>query len=163
VFVVDEHAERLWLPRRHATAIKAMLGRHRIGDRRLEISDLKRFVAGADVFSRQSDGTTIAGQYARHGLPLRCANMDRVNGWAEVLQRLGDPDEGVAPSLFIHRRCRRLIETLPALQHDPNRPEDVLKVDADQDGNGGDDAADALRYLVATKARVVEQRKLRGV
>jgi hypothetical protein len=52
---------------------------------------------------------------------------------------------------------------LPALQHDPNRPEDVLKVDADEDGNGGDDAADCLRYLVATKSRVVAQRKLRGL
>ena len=49
------------------------------------------------------------------------------------------------PTLFIHACCRRLIETLPALQHDPTRPEDVLKVNADEDGNGGDDADDALR------------------
>ncbi len=33
---------------------------------------------------------------------------------------------------------------------------DVLKVDADEDGVGGDDAADALRYLVATKWRTPE-------
>jgi len=39
----------------------------------------------------------------------------------------------------------------------------VLKVDADEDGVGGDDAADALRYLVATKGRTIAQRKLRGV
>jgi hypothetical protein len=26
------------------------------------------------------------------------------------------------------------VECLPSLQHDPNRPEDVLKVDADEDG-----------------------------
>jgi hypothetical protein len=57
---------------------------------------------------------------------------------------------------------KRRGETLPPLQHDPNRPEDVLKVDADEDGNGGDDAVDALRYLVATKSRTVKQRKLRG-
>ncbi len=49
------------------------------------------------------------------------------------------------------------------MQHDPNRPEDVLKVDADEEGVGGDDAADALRYLVATKSRAVVQRKLRGL
>jgi len=85
-----------------------------------------------------------------------------VNGWAEILQRLGDRSAGIAPTLFIHRRCARLIETLPALQHDPNRPEDVLKVDADEDGVGGDDAADCLRYLVATKAREIIVRKLRG-
>jgi len=39
----------------------------------------------------------------------------------------------------------------------------VLKVDADEDGVGGDDAADALRHLVATKSRTVVQRKLRGL
>ena len=162
-FIVDEHAERLWLPQRHAGAIKAMLGRHKVAP-----SDLKRFVAGADVFSRQSDGTTIAAQYARLGINLRIANMDRVNGWAEILTRFGDPSVGLAeggvrPTLFIHKRCGRLVETLPTLQHDPNRPEDVLKVDADEDGMGGDDAADALRYLIASKTRTVTQRKLRGV
>jgi hypothetical protein len=162
-FIVDEHAERMWLPQRHAAAIKAMIGRHKIGDRKLEITDLKRIVAGADVFSRQSDGTTIAAQYAKHGITLRVANTDRINGWAEVMQGYGEPDNGVTPSLYIHKRCARLVETLPALQHDPNRPEDVLKVDADEDGVGGDDAADALRYLVATKSRTVTQRKLRGL
>ena len=152
-----------------------MLARHRINStqglrssgkpetRPLEIADLKRIVAGADVFSRQSDGTTIAAQYAQHGLSLRVANTDRINGWAEILQRFGDADVGIRPTLFIHKRCGRLIETLPTLQHDPNRPEDVLKVDADEEGVGGDDAADALRYLVATKSRAVMQRKLRGL
>ena len=140
-----------------------MVGRHRMGDRALELGDLRRIVAGTDVFSRQSDGTTIAGQYAREGITLKPASMDRVNGWAEVLQRLGDVEAGVPARMFIHQRCARLAETLPAMQHDPNRPEDVLKVDADEDGGGGDDAADALRYLVATKSRSISQRKLRGL
>ena len=174
LFVVDEHAERLWLPQRHAPAIAAMLARHLVNaecgmrsaecrKRPLAMSDLKRFVAGADVFSRQSDGSTVASQYAKLGITLKPASMDRVNGWAEILHRFGDPANGVKPRLFIHERCARLVETLPALQHDPNRPEDVLKVDADEDGVGGDDAADALRYLVATKSRTVTQRKLRGL
>jgi phage terminase large subunit len=163
LFVVDEHAERLWLPQRHAPAIAAMLGRHASSNRRLEISDLKRFVAGADVFSRQSDGSTVASQYAKLGLTLKPANMERMSGWAEILHRFGDPANGVKPRLLIHERCARLVECLPALQHDPSRPEDVLKVDCDEDGVGGDDAADCLRYLVATKARTVAQRKLRGL
>jgi phage terminase large subunit len=158
VFVVDEHAERKWLPDRHAAAIKALLARHGLTPARL-----RRFVAGADVFSKQSDGSTVAGQYAKLGLTLRPANMDRVNGWAEVLQRLGDVEGGITPRLFIHRRCARLIEALPAMQHDPNRPEDVLKVDTDEDGNGGDDAADCLRYAVASKPREVRMAKLRGL
>jgi phage terminase large subunit len=168
-FIVDEHAERLWLPQRHAAGIRAMLARHKIGDRKLTVEDLRRFVAGADVFSRQGDGTTVAQQYERQGIRLRTANMDRLNGWAELMQGFGEPDAGLAPengvkpTLFIHSRCKRLVETLPTLQHDPNRPEDVLKVDADEDGVGGDDAADALRYLVATKSRTITVRKLRGL
>jgi len=158
VFVVDEHAERLWLPQRHAGGIKAMLARHGV-----KLEDVRRFVAGADVFSRQSDGTTVAAQYARQGIRLSCANTDRINGWAEILQRLGDVDASIQPTLFIHKRCGRLLETLPSLQHDPHRPEDVLKVDADEDGVGGDDSADCLRYLIATKGRKVSARKLRGI
>ncbi len=156
-FIVDEHAERMWLPQRHATAVKAMLGRHN-----LQLADLRRFVAGADVFSRQGDGTTIAQAYDRCGIRLKTASMDRLNGWAEVMGGFGDTEAGIRPKLFIHERCKRLVETIPALQHDPNRPEDVLKVDADEDGVGGDDAADCLRYLVATKVRTLRQVRIRG-
>ena len=167
LFVVDEHAERLWLPQRHAAGIKAMLARHSVGvgtnKRPLALTDLKRFVAGADVFSRQSDGSTVAAQYAKLGITLRVANCDRINGWAEMLQRLGDPDAKIAPTMFIHSRCARLLECLPTLVHDPSRPEDVLKVDADEEGIGGDDAADCCRYLVATKARGMALRKLAGL
>ncbi|MEI7937022.1 MAG: terminase family protein [Verrucomicrobiota bacterium] len=168
LFVVDEHAERKWLPDRHAAAVKAMLARHGIkSEGRNPKSEgsqtLSRFVAGTDVFSKQSDGSTVASQYARLGITLRPANMERVGGWAEILHRLGDVEAGVVPRLFIHQRCARLIECLPSLQHDPNRPEDVLKVDADEEGIGGDDAADGLRYLVATKSRSITQRKLRGL
>ena len=156
-FIVDEHAERLWLPQRHAAGIRAMLTRHN-----LRLEDLRRFSAGADVFSRQGDGSTVAQQYERQGIRLKPASMDRLNGWAEIMQGFGDPDNGVRPTLYIHQRCKRLVETIPILQHDPTRPEDVLKVDADEDGVGGDDAADCLRYLVATKIRTVSVRKLRG-
>jgi len=117
--------------------------------------------ASNPVISKQSDGSTVASQYAKLGITLKAANTERVSGWAEILHRLGDPANGV--TLFIHARCARLVECLPSLQHDPNRPEDVLKVDADEDGVGGDDTADCLRYMVATRERKVTQRKLRGL
>ena len=98
-----------------------MLGRHEAGDRRLEISDLKRFVAGADVFSRQSDGTTIAGQYVREGITLGCANTDRVNGWAESPEgtSLGPPAEKPRGE---GRRDRNKVNTKPTPP--PQPPED---------------------------------------
>jgi hypothetical protein len=57
----------------------------------------------------------------------------------------------------------KILDSLPSLQHDPARPEDVLKTDPDDDGIGGDDAADAARYLIATKPRTIKVRKFRGL
>jgi len=80
-----------------------------------------------------------------------------------MLRLFGDPDRGIKPRLFIHERCARLIECIPCLQHDPHRPEDVLKVDVDDEtGEGGDDTADTLRYLVNYKHPVLRQVKLTG-
>jgi phage terminase large subunit len=161
MFIVDEHAERLWLPQRHAPAIQAMLRgiehaddvvkpeRRREHKRPLELPDLKRFVAGGRMCSanRATARRWRAICEARDPADA-CANTDRINGWAEILHRASAIRmRAFAPKLFIHERCARLLECLPSLQHDPNRPEDVLKVDADEDGVGGDDAADALRYL----------------
>ncbi len=165
LFVVDEHAARGWVVERHVEAIKAMLQRHKV---RLQPTGrysiaLSHFAAGSDLFARQANGLSIACQYADLGVTLRSASMDRINGWAAIHKGLGDPSAGVTPRLFLHRRCSRLVETLPILQHDPNRPEDVLKVDPDDDGVGGDDAADALRYLVFSRPRIVVATKLRGL
>jgi phage terminase large subunit len=166
-FVVNRHRARQWLPAQHAKAIREMIGQHRIEppgyrERKLQLEDLQRISAGSDVFSRQPDGTTIADQYRKHGIKLTCAYVDRIQGWALIQELLGNPSEGIRPRLYIHACCAELIEGLPLLQHDAHRPEDVLKVDCDEEGNGGDDDADGFRYLVASKPKKVIMRKLRG-
>lgn len=143
VYVVDEFVQAKALPVTNAESIHAMLGRN---NRR--IADLWTFVAGADVFAQKGDASakTIAQQYESFGIKLTQAPMDRVSGWSEMLALFGDEEHGIAPRITIFDRCAKLIETIPRLQHDPNRPEDVLKDDIDEDGSGGDDAADSLRY-----------------
>lgn len=187
IFVVAEHAERLWIPERHAQAIKAMFARHHLFANQEHLAEylrsrfpepcterealwyrfqsrlLARFVAGGDVFASESSGESIAEQYRRFGLHLRPAHLDRVSGWSAIAQRLGDPDAGILPSIFIHPDYTRLLECLPYLQHDPDRPGDILKTNVNDEGVGGDDAADAMRYLVATRARTIHCRKLRGL
>ena len=144
LFIVDEHAERRWLPQRHAPAFEAMLARNNL--RRDQLSPL---VAGRDIWQAKGDseGRTIADQYSALGWNFTAADDDRINGWGEMLQRLGDVEAGIQPTLFISDRCQRLIECIPALEHNPHKPEDVLKVDTDDDGVGGDDAGDSARYL----------------
>ncbi len=145
VYVLDEHAERRWLPSQHAPAIHAMLKRHG-----LRVDQLDWFVAGKDVFAQKGDAQarTIANQYEECGIVLTGANMDRIARAGEFLKRFGDleSDPVVDPSIVISENCARLVECLPALEHDPHRPEDILKVDTDDDGVGGDDPYDGAGY-----------------
>jgi phage terminase large subunit len=140
VYVVDEHRQAKWLVQQHAPVIKSMFGRHGVRP-----DNLVTFVAGHDAFAQKGQSEfTIAEQYAAEGLHLTRANVDRISRAAEVMRLLGDPANGVPSRLTIFDRCTHLIECLPAMEHDPNRPEDVLKVDVDEDGNGGDDPYDSF-------------------
>ena len=148
ITILDEYAARRTLVESNAEGITAMLARNDLSP-----AQLWRFVAGTDVFATREKGqtvTTIAKEYLAQGIALTAADTDRVNGWARMLALLGDAERTppIAPRLQIAERCTGLIETLPLLQHDPHRPEDVLKWDTDEDGVGGDDYADAARYGV---------------
>lgn len=148
VYVVGEHMERRQLPANHAADLKALGATLGLG-----AGWLKKLYAGADCFNTNGDEDdagnkvkTIAQQYERHGIKLQRANTNRVARAGEVLKLLGDAPRGVEPKIKIFSTCTRLIECLPSMQHDPLMPERVLKVDTDDDGNGGDDPFDALGY-----------------
>ena len=144
-YVIGEHSARLQSIDYHAEQIHALLKIHG-----LRFDQLSTVVAGTDVFAQRGakNAETIADQYQEAGIYLRPANTDRINGWARILSLLGDTDRGIEPKLKISRNCVRLLETLPILEHDPSRPEDVKKVDTDENGTGGDDAGDCARYGV---------------
>jgi phage terminase large subunit len=144
VYFVDEHAERRWVPERHADAIRSMLARHGVKPGRVEA-----WIAGGDIFATDRDGGRTSEDYAKHGIPLEMANMDRIDGAAEFMRRLGDPANEKRPmpaSAFISSQCPGLLDCLPAMIHSERRPEDVEKVDCDDDGLGGDDFYDSARY-----------------
>lgn len=155
--VIDEHWRRHALVPDHVEDIKRMLKRHE-----LEVSSLRSFVAGGDVFASRGNesGKTIADEYEHNGMRLTRANDDRVSGAAFLLKLLGrmkiEDEEAIEPQIEISSKCERLIECIPTLQHDPHRPEDVLKVDIDEDGNGGDDPYDACRYGLMSRHRTLQ-------
>lgn len=154
MFAIGEHLESKKLPKYHAEIIHARTMDY--GNR--PVTRLDGIYAGADVWANKgdADAKTIADQYQEHGISMERATMDRISGWAEILQRLGERGK-TDPTLKIFDRCARLIKCLPAVQHNPNRPEDVLKTNADPDTDeGGDDEADALRYGVMAR-RGIEQ------
>lgn len=109
-------------------------------DRMLGVADPAMFA--------EDGGPSIAERMQRRGVLLRPADNKRVprhgamGGWDQVRARLrGD---GEKPALFIFDTCRELIRTLPALQHDAARAEDV-------DTDGEDHAADELRYACMSR------------
>lgn len=141
IYCIGEHAERQWVVKRHAEAIKQMAWRALGNWERVGFA-----IAGADIFGKRGAERTIAEQYADEGIVFDRANNDRISGATTILNDFGDIERGIRPKLFIFDTCPRLMECVPAMQHDPQRPEDVLKVDTDDDGNGGDDFYDAFRY-----------------
>lgn len=93
-----------------------------------------------------------------NGWPLSKANIARVAGYQHLLdvtcyRGRGPGGSDTTPQLFL---CdtpgnMRLLDQLLELSTDPDRPNDVLKVDADPEtGKGGDDGYDALRYAIAS-------------
>ena len=143
IFVWSEHCEQKKLPDFHSAVIK-----ERLAAAGRSLDSLDSFAAGHDCFQQRgsAEAVTIADQYTRYGINLNRAAIDRISGWSELLRRLGDKDRGIPPTLKIFDSCPRLLNCIPSLQHDPNKPEDVLKINADEEGKGGDDEADALRY-----------------
>lgn len=141
-YVFGGYRQNQWLVPRHAQEIRDVLAHFG-----LTTKDLYRFVIGGDAFAKRDSPETIAEQYEAQGIRLELADMSRIAGADTLLDMLGDPDGGIEPRLKVFRTCTPLIECIPMMEHDPNRPEDILKVDVDEDGNGGDDEIDSLRYL----------------
>lgn len=141
VYVLDEYCESKRLTPQHSRALDFMLSKWK-----LERRHLRAFVLGQDAWQTKSDGTKVAEQYEELGWQPEPAIMARVQGAQELLRRLGDVEASIAPTLWFFDNCGGTIEQVPQMQHDPKRPEDVLKVDVDEEGIGGDDYYDALRY-----------------
>lgn len=116
----------------------------------MTLNDLEQFYAGSDVFSKTGAAKlSVAEQYKALGVTLVAAQMgpgSRVAGAHHIARLLGNPALEQPPRWKITENCKRLIETMPYLEADPNNPEDVLKVDADENGDGGDDAYDCAKY-----------------
>lgn len=91
------------------------------------------------------DGPSIAENMARAGVAFRPADNTRVSqrgplsGWNQVRERLVGEEEGGPPMIFFFNTCTHTIRTLPAMQHDQNKPEDM-------DTKAEDHASDCVRY-----------------
>jgi phage terminase large subunit len=116
--------------------------------------------AGHDCWSRQRDGSpTVVEQLRNAGLDrqnkysILKARIDRIQGAAEVRKWLAWKNtESEKPKIFIFENAIDVYDTLSYMQFDEKKPEDVMKMDADVNGLGGDDAYDSFRYGLMSRA-----------
>ena len=121
-----------------------------LGIKQREADDPQPMTGVADpaIFA-EDGGPSLAHRMVAHGVVFRPADNKRVagrgamGGWDQLRARLvGDADG--RPMALIFATCRDLIRTLPALQHDDARAEDL-------DTDAEDHAADAMRYGVMSR------------
>ena len=87
------------------------------------------YLAPPDLWNRrQETGKSVADIFAEHSVYLTKTSNDRVDGWMAVHEWLKPRlcEDGVErPRLHVFPNCRNLIRTLPLLQYDDKRVNDV--------------------------------------
>ena len=112
------------------------------GIKRLEIGENIDYRVADPACWKVDGGPSHAETMAGHGVIFRPADNSRVTGWEQVRGRLIGSDD--VPMLYAFSTCTDLIRTLPALQHDEARAEDV-------DSDAEDHAPDELRYACMSR------------
>jgi phage terminase large subunit len=119
-----------------------------------DTDNLYPIVAGWDCWAKkqvlnESSPPTIAEEWLKHGLVLKKAVIDRIQGATQLRNYLAWQQHGsgrTKPKFFIFDTCPISYDTISRMLHDPDKVEDVLKQDAiDGDPMSGDDAYDMVR------------------
>lgn len=133
-----------------------------------DTKDLAYVVAGHDCWAKKSNTInahqgqnppTIAEEFAAHGIHLKQAIIDRIQGASQLRSYLAWKDRPPLnkPRLYMFESCTVTFDTISRMIHDPDRLEDVLKVDAlDGDVNSGDDAYDMCRYGMMSRPAITD-------
>lgn len=104
-------------------------------------------VADPSIFA-QNGGPSLAERmmpfkcYWKPGDNRRVGQSGAQGGWDQMRERLKGDDE--IPMLYVFNTCKDFIRTVPAMQHDPAKPEDI-------DTNGEDHCADESRYACMSR------------
>ena len=99
---------------------------------------------GPSLAERIAQGTTGSnGATFRRADNKRVTDRGAMGGWDQMRSRLDGDDDG-RPMLYFFETCVHAIRTIPALQHDEARPEDL---NSDME----DHAADEVRYACMSR------------
>lgn len=123
------------------------------GIRERENERIDYSVADPAIFA-EDGGPSISETMGNHGIywtpadNKRVAGRGRIGGWDQMRQRMiGEDDK---PMIYTFKTCTDSIRTIPMLQHDPNKAEDL-------DTAAEDHAADEWRYACMSRPWIKAQ------
>lgn len=88
-------------------------------------------------------GKSIAEVAADHGVFFSKGDHERLAGWMQVHYRLAFDENGF-PMMYVFSNCKAFIRTIPLLQYDEHKPEDL-------DTDGEDHVVDEVRYFCMSR------------
>lgn len=99
-------------------------------------------VADPAIWDAES-GESIADRAAKHQVFFSKGDHQRIPGWMQVHYRLAFDENGF-PMMYVFKNCKAFIRTIPLLQYDEHKPEDL-------DTDGEDHVADEVRYFLMSR------------
>jgi hypothetical protein len=88
-------------------------------------------------------GESIADTAAKHQVFFSKGDHQRIAGWMQCHYRLAFDENGF-PMFYVFKNCESFIRTIPLLQYDEHKVEDI-------DTDGEDHIADAWRYFLMSR------------
>ena len=88
-------------------------------------------------------GESIAETAAKHQVYFTPGDHKRIPGWMQMHYRFAFDENGF-PMFYVFKNCKHFIRTIPLLQYDEHKVEDV-------DTTGEDHIADAVRYMLMSR------------
>ena len=80
---------------------------------------------------------------AEHSVFFQKGDHERIAGWMQMHYRFAFDDKGF-PMMYVFSNCKAFIRTIPLLQYDEHKPEDL-------DTDGEDHIADETRYFCMSR------------
>ena len=108
-------------------------------------------VADPSIFI-EDGGPSIAEEMYKAGVQWRPADNKRIPGWEQLRQRMVGAES--KPAIYTFETCADSIRTIPALQHDEKKPEDL---DTDAEDHAGDEWRYAAMSRPYTKVLKVDE------
>lgn len=104
----------------------------------------KRIIGIADPAIWDAEtGESIADVAAKHQVCFQPGDHARIPGWMQMHYRFAFDENGF-PMMYVFSNCKAFIRTIPLLQYDEHKPEDL-------DTDGEDHVADEVRYFCMSR------------